>query len=76
MIATGSNLQRENALERVPIAWNHAIEKDSLKIKEMEHVLIGKPLRTFLRTCSSRGGDLRTSATAALTRAARKHAVA
>ena len=40
-------------LERVPIAWNHAIEKDSLKIKEMEHVLIGKPLRTFLRTCSN-----------------------
>ena len=34
-------------LERVPLAWNHASEKDSLKIKELEHALIGKPLRTF-----------------------------
>ena len=33
--------------ERVPIAWNHAIEKDSLKIKKLGHVRIGKPLRTF-----------------------------
>jgi hypothetical protein len=34
-------------LERLPIARNHAIEKDSLKIKEVEHVLIGKPLALF-----------------------------
>jgi hypothetical protein len=34
-------------LERVPIAWNHAIEKDSLQINELEHVLVGKPLHTF-----------------------------
>ena len=39
-------------LERVPVAWTHAIEKDSLKINGLEHVLAGKPLRTFLRTCS------------------------
>ncbi|HYA81616.1 MAG TPA: hypothetical protein VED87_11890, partial [Methylocystis sp.] len=26
------------ALERVPIAWNHAIEMDSLKTQKMEHV--------------------------------------
>jgi hypothetical protein len=41
-----------NALERVPIAWTHAIEKDSLEVEDMEHVRTGKPLRAFLRTCS------------------------
>jgi len=41
-----------NARERVPITWNRTIEKDSLKIEEMEHVLSGKPLRNFLRTCA------------------------
>jgi hypothetical protein len=28
--------------ERSPITWNHVIEKESLKIKELEHVLIEK----------------------------------
>jgi hypothetical protein len=36
-----------NTLERVSIAWNHAIEKDPLQINELEHVLVGKPLHTF-----------------------------
>src|SRR6202521_239727 len=27
-------------LEHVPITWTHVIEKDSLKIKELEHVLM------------------------------------
>jgi hypothetical protein len=27
-------------LERFPITWNHVIEKESLKFKELEHVLI------------------------------------
>jgi len=35
------------SLERVPLAWNHASDKDALKIKRLEHVLIGKPLCTF-----------------------------
>jgi len=30
--------------ERVPLAWSHASDKDSLKIKKLEHVLVGKPL--------------------------------
>jgi hypothetical protein len=30
----------DHALERVPIKWNHLIDKDSLKIKELEHVLM------------------------------------
>jgi PQQ-dependent catabolism-associated CXXCW motif protein len=34
-------------LERVPSAWTRAIEKDSLKIQMLEHVLIEKPLRAF-----------------------------
>jgi hypothetical protein len=42
----GANLL-DRRLERVPIAWNHAIEKDSLQINELEHVLVGKPLHTF-----------------------------
>jgi hypothetical protein len=28
-------------LERFPIRWNHLIEKESLRFKELEHVLIG-----------------------------------
>jgi len=27
-------------LERFPITWNHVIEKESLKFKELVHVLI------------------------------------
>jgi hypothetical protein len=34
-------------IERVPITWNHVIEKDSLKIKELEHVLIEKVEQLF-----------------------------
>jgi hypothetical protein len=34
-------------LERVPIKWNHLIDKDSLKIKELEHVLIEKVEQLF-----------------------------
>ena len=33
--------------ERVSITWNHAIEKDSLKIKDVEHVLIEKGGQLF-----------------------------
>jgi hypothetical protein len=29
-------------LERFPITWNHVIENESLKFKELEHVLIEK----------------------------------
>jgi hypothetical protein len=35
------------SLERVPIKWNHLIDKDSLKIKELEHVLIEKVEQLF-----------------------------
>ena len=34
-------------LERVPIKWNPLIGKDSLKIKELEHVLIEKVEQFF-----------------------------
>jgi hypothetical protein len=37
----------ENALERFPITWNHVIDKESLKIKELEHVLIEKVEQLF-----------------------------
>ena len=38
-------------LERFPIRLNHLIEKDSLRFKELEHVLIekiGQPFRNML----------------------------
>jgi hypothetical protein len=48
-------------LERLPYTWNHGIEKDSFKIKEVEHVLMThriypmskyrKSRATFLRAC-------------------------
>jgi arsenate reductase-like glutaredoxin family protein len=37
----------ENALERFPITWNHVIEKESLKFKELEHVLVEKVEQLF-----------------------------
>jgi hypothetical protein len=39
------------ALERFPIKWNHLIDKEKLKFKELGHVLIEKAV-AFLRTCS------------------------
>jgi hypothetical protein len=34
-------------LERFPITWNHVIEKESLKFKELEHVLVEKVEQLF-----------------------------
>jgi hypothetical protein len=34
-------------LERVPIKWNHLIDKDSLNIKKLEHDLIEKVEQLF-----------------------------
>ncbi len=34
-------------LVRFPITWNHVIEKESLKFKELEHVLIEKVEQFF-----------------------------
>jgi hypothetical protein len=36
-----------HALERFPITWNHVIDKETLKIKELEHVLIEKVEQLF-----------------------------
>ncbi len=38
-------------LERVPIWWNHLIEKNSLQINKLEHVLVEK-VDNFFGTCS------------------------
>jgi len=38
---------QKDPLERFPITWNHVIEKKSLKIKELEHVLIEKVEKLF-----------------------------
>jgi hypothetical protein len=35
------------ALERFPIKWNHLIGKESLRFKELEHVLIEKVEQLF-----------------------------
>jgi hypothetical protein len=34
-------------LERFPIAWDHVIDKESLKIKTLEQVLIEKVCQLF-----------------------------
>jgi hypothetical protein len=34
-------------LERIPIGWNHPIDKNRLKINLLEHVLIGKVSQLF-----------------------------
>jgi hypothetical protein len=35
------------ALERFPIGLNHPVEKKTLKINELEHVLVGKVDQLF-----------------------------
>jgi CRP-like cAMP-binding protein len=35
------------ALERFPITWNHVIDKESPKFKELEHVLVEKVEQLF-----------------------------
>jgi hypothetical protein len=38
---------RGGSLERSPYTWNHVIEKQSLRFKELEHVLIEKVEQLF-----------------------------
>ncbi|MGI8568171.1 MAG: hypothetical protein ACR2KT_03350 [Methylocella sp.] len=38
---------RKCVLERFPIIWNHVIEKESLNINTVEHVLIEKVDQLF-----------------------------
>ncbi|MGH6822291.1 MAG: hypothetical protein ACREC4_02190, partial [Methylocella sp.] len=41
------NSRNRPALERFPITWNHVIEKESLKFKELEHALVEKVEQLF-----------------------------
>jgi hypothetical protein len=34
-------------LERFPITWNHVIEKETLKFRDLEHVLIEEVEQLF-----------------------------
>ena len=45
--AARSNVRWATYVERVPIKWNHLIDNDSLKLKELEHVLIEKVEQLF-----------------------------
>jgi hypothetical protein len=40
-------VRRGVRLERIPLKWTHLIEKDSFKIKELEHVLIENVEQVF-----------------------------
>ena len=46
-LRTGRAAGSRSALERFPITWNHVIEKETLKIKELEHVGIEKVEQLF-----------------------------
>jgi hypothetical protein len=37
----------QKILERFPIRWNHLIEKESLRFKDLEHALIEKVEQLF-----------------------------
>jgi len=66
-----TGLSRDNAvprgvrLERIPLKWTHLIDKDSFKIKELEHVPIENVEQLFRVTlwatprCFSRPKDCR-----------------
>ena len=40
-------MEENNLLERFPITWNHVIEKESLRFRELEHVLAEKVEQLF-----------------------------
>jgi hypothetical protein len=40
-------VRRGVRLERIPLKWTHLIDKDSFKIKELEHVLIENVEQVF-----------------------------
>jgi hypothetical protein len=40
-------IKAQSVLERFPIGWNHPIDKNTLKINILEHVLIGKVSQLF-----------------------------
>jgi hypothetical protein len=42
-----ASLPTAGRLERFPITWNHVIDKESLKIKMLEQVLIEKVCQLF-----------------------------
>ena len=42
-----SSVKPDRLLERFPIRWNHLIEKELLRFKELEHVLIEKVGQLF-----------------------------
>jgi len=42
-----TSLIADSLLERFPITWNHVIDKESLKIKMLEQVLIEKVCQLF-----------------------------
>jgi hypothetical protein len=42
-----ASLLLDGQLERLPIRWKHLIEKETLKFKELEHVLIEKAGQLF-----------------------------
>ncbi|MGH6856321.1 MAG: hypothetical protein ACRECP_01445 [Methylocella sp.] len=46
-MAGGMRRPRPMTLERFPITWNHVIEEESLKFKELEHVLVEKVEQLF-----------------------------
>jgi hypothetical protein len=48
--------------ERFPIRWNHLIGKKSLKIKELEHVVIEKIDQLFRNILSPLLSSMRTAA--------------
>jgi hypothetical protein len=46
-LAGGPEQTGSMALERVPIAWTHVIDKDALRFEDLEHVLIEKVGQVF-----------------------------
>ncbi len=40
-------VKARSTLKRFPLRWNHLIEKDALRAKELEHVLIEKVEQLF-----------------------------
>jgi hypothetical protein len=42
-----NRIMNDLLLERIPIGWNYPIDKNTLKINRLEHVLIGKVSQLF-----------------------------
>ena len=63
--------RQASTLERFPITWNHVIDKESLKFKDLEHVKLEKVAQFFRDMLYAKARSRGQSAAASISQASR-----